>query len=150
MLLELEPPVGVAGIRIGSTMGEAHQRMQSLPGLVAFDGILARYQSELFIRAFPRGDSGVVDAVEISRDEYEYADTVVWRGIDLLGEPADHVIRKLAVQTDIAITEHGHSLTCPHLLIALWRPTMPEDEYDDEGRYFRTALVAAPGYYDKS
>jgi len=148
MRLELEPPVGVAGIWVGSRMREAHQRMQSLPGLVSFDGILARYQSDLFIRAFSRGDSGVVHVVEVSRDEYEYTDTVAWRGIDLLGEPADELIRKLAVQTDVAITEHGHSLTCANLLIALWRPTMPEGEFDEEGRYFRTALVAAPGLYE--
>ena len=66
MRLELEPPVGVAGIRVGSTMREAHQRMQSLRGLVAFDGILARYQSDLFVRAFPRGGRRESIAIRIS------------------------------------------------------------------------------------
>jgi hypothetical protein len=75
-------------------------------------------------------------------------DLVTWRGIDVFGIPADDVARQIQSHTRVVVEDEGGSLTAPDLLLALWRPFLPEDADDPEGRYWRSALVAASGYYD--
>jgi hypothetical protein len=39
-------------------------------------------------------------------------------------------------------------VTLPGQSISFWRGTLPADEFDDDGKYFQTVLVAYSGYFD--
>ena len=61
-------------------------------------------------------------------------------------EPAADVTERLRALHRLDVSEGGCSFTAPDLLLALWCPVVPEGPEDDEGRYFSSLLVAAPGY----
>jgi hypothetical protein len=49
----------------------------------------------------------------------------------------------------VEVEEDGHAFTAPSLLLSLWRPATPQAPDDQEGRFFESALIARPGYYDQ-
>lgn len=87
-----------------------------------------------------------VEAIELARPS-NGEDVVSYRGLDVFGTAADELIQQLGEHGRIDVTENGHSATAPDLLLALWRPVLPEHPADQEGRYFESVLVARPGYY---
>jgi len=62
---------------------------------------------------------------------------------------SDGRVATVAAPTDVvdSYDEPGYSFTAPSLLMALWRPTIPEAPGDPDGRYFEGVLIAPPGYY---
>ena len=54
---------------------------------------------------------------------------------------------KLGAHTSIEVDEGGRSVTAPDLLLALWRPVVPEGDCDRDGWYFESVVMAGPGYY---
>jgi hypothetical protein len=69
-------------------------------------------------------------------------------GLSLLGEPADKVMDRLARHYAVRVEDSGQFVVMDDLLVALWRPYVPESPSDVEGRFFESVLVALPGYYD--
>ena len=74
---------------------------------------------------------------------------MVYRDISLFDEPVHEVLRRLRQTTEVVDSddEPGYSFTAPSLLMALWRPTIPEAPDDPDGRYIESVLIARPGYY---
>jgi hypothetical protein len=85
------------------------------------------------------------EAVEFGRPRSR--DVVTFGGIDIFGTPADALVMKLREITSVDVDEDGHSATAPALLLWLWRSVVPENDDDQDGRYFDSVLVARPGYY---
>jgi hypothetical protein len=150
--IHLRPPTEAAGIRLGSSRSDA------------LDQCLAHGQPSEFRRhdesraSFavkrPSGLSifvyfdpnDLVEAVEFGRPP-NGEDVVSYRGFDIFGTSADELIQRLSEHDRIDVTEDGRSATAPDLLLALWRPVLPEHPADEEGHYFESVLIARPGYY---
>jgi hypothetical protein len=152
--LELDPPYGVGPIKIGMSMDEAEAALRELGGdLSKRTRGFARFGTDLSIHVVT-GKDELVEAVEVHRSEDDFADTVLCLGIDVFGTPATDVTRLLGELTPVRVETEGASLVAPELLVALWQPFVPGHGDDagvvGEGLYFRTALVAVPGYYDRS
>ncbi len=150
MNVDLQPPVEAAGIRIGATRGEARDQCLAHGEPNAFrrwnevnESLVVQRRSGLSIFVyFDAMDE--VEAIEFGRPGSH--DTVMYRGIDIFDTPADALLQKLREHTSITVDEAGHSATAPDLLLALWRSVTPEDDGDQDGRYFESVLVARPGY----
>jgi hypothetical protein len=78
------------------------------------------------------------------------ADTVRFRGIDVFNLPARALVEQLRGQIEIEQDEDDPaSFRAPELVLSLWRPFEADDEpQEEQGYYFSSVLVAAPGYYD--
>ncbi|WP_406299283.1 hypothetical protein OG948_29020 [Embleya sp. NBC_00888] len=154
MQLELDPPYGVGPIKIGMSMDEAEAALRELGGdLSGRTRGFAHFGADLSIHVVSDKD-GLVEAIEVHRSEDDFADTVLCLGVDVFGTPAVDVTRLLGELTPVRVETEGASLVAPDLLVALWQPFVPGHGNNNgvvgEGLYFRTALVASPGYYDKS
>lgn len=151
MELTVDPPRGVGPLLIGMPFEDAERTLRSLPGYVApapgesRNAGFAHYESEMSITV-EADRSGAVKAVEVYRPQRD--DTLVYQGISLLSEPAIDVIRRLAGVAEIDVEDDGLRVLAPDLLLSLWRATLPEGPHDEDGKYFESVLVAAPGYYD--
>jgi hypothetical protein len=89
---------------------------------------------------------GHVEYIELSAsDEIE----PLFGGRPVLTMPADGVVESIARQTPFDDTDPdlGYSYVFPALDLALWRPTLPEHDEDEEGRTFSTIGVGRPGYF---
>ncbi|MDQ1008817.1 hypothetical protein QFZ82_003302 [Streptomyces sp. V4I23] len=149
MVIDLDPPRGFGSIQIGMPIEAAEQALKELPGFVPpAEGEVrnkgfAHYDSELSISLdFDR--SGVVRAIELFRPGRDVQ--VIFRGLSLFEEPADVVISRLSEMVRLEIEEDELNISAPDVFIGLWRRTLPEISGDDDGRYFESVLIAAPGY----
>lgn len=88
-----------------------------------------------------------VEAIEIGRPDNN-ADVVVYLGHDVFAMPVDELMELLKDGNAVEIEEQGCAVTLPDILVAFWRPTVPEGPQDAEGRHFESVLLARPGYYD--
>jgi hypothetical protein len=74
---------------------------------------------------------------------------VVYKDIDIFNTEAAKLIE--LISKDAAYSEKdpelGYSYIFPELELSLWRPVLPENENDTEGRYFATVGVGKRGYY---
>lgn len=88
-----------------------------------------------------------VEAIEVGRPDGG-DDVVLYRDVDVFKTSAADLIERLTAEDVVEVKEQGRSATVVGLLLALWRPVVPESTDDAEGRYFESALVARPDYYD--
>ncbi|WP_127504311.1 hypothetical protein [Actinoplanes solisilvae] len=151
MRILLDPPRSAGPVTLGMEYAKATELLRDLSGYrppgpdSRVSAGYFHYKSGLTI-SISRDHAGLVDAVEIYRPVQELP--VLFAGIPLFGVPADEVISRLAAVTRVELEDDGAFAVAPDLLLALWRPGVPDDPGDLEGRFFQSALVAAPGYYD--
>lgn len=151
--IHLQPPTEAAGIPLGSTRADAlghclalgepsefHRNDEARASLV-----LERASGLSIFVYFDPND--FVEAIEFGRPPGG-EDVVSYRGFDIFGTSADELIQRLSVHDRIEVSEHGRSVTAPDLLLAMWRPVLPEHPADQDGRYFESVLMARPGYYN--
>lgn len=152
MHFELQPPTAAAGIALGATRSNVLEQCSSLGSTSEF-----RRGHEVRVSLVVERDSGLtifvyfdsedaVEAIEFGRPPTS-RDVVSYEGIDIFATPADDLIDWLRKRERVDVTERGSSVTAPGLLLALWRPLVPEYPQDENGRYFESVLVARPGYY---
>lgn len=153
MKLDLLPPTGVAGIDIGSSREVARDRSTRLGEPEEFrrsgeepPSLVVQRPSGLALFVYFDSDDHV-EAIEVARPDSD-DDVVRYLGHDLFATPAEELIERLEVGNVVEVEEGGRAVTLPELLVALWRPTLPETPEDPEGRHFESVLVARPGYYD--
>jgi hypothetical protein len=91
-----------------------------------------------------------LEAIEFGRPDSN-DETVTYDGHDVFTTPAADLVAQLRQRTTIDVEEEedGHAFTAPSLLLPLWRPVTPESPEDQEGRFFESALIARPDYYDQ-
>lgn len=149
MRLELDPPRGVGDVQIGMSVDAAERVLKELPGFVPpapgerRNKGFAHYSSELSI-SLDFDSLGVVRAVEVFRPERGVQ--VLFHGISVFEVPADDVIARLADSYRLEIEDDGLNVTAPEVFIGFWRNVLPMGPDDENGRYFDSVLVAAPGY----
>lgn len=152
MDLELDPPRGVGPLRIGMARVEANAALEQLREVdaVSASDVSGRHiirPSGLMVSIGCMRDR--VQAVELSRPQTD-ADSVCFRGIDVFNLPARQVVERLRREIEIRQAEDDPASYCAsELVLSLWRPFAADDEpHAEQGYYFSTVLVAAPGYYD--
>ena len=141
MQFEIKPLIGVGPVRFNMTRDEVHSvlgepeskhgnRECFLSGLmVDFDEI------------------GKVEFIELARSTKFIASFHDKDLHSLLAEDAVAWVSTFGtLKTDIP--EAGYSFVFPDMQISLWRGVLPEDENDDQGRYFEAVGAAREGYFD--
>ena len=66
----------------------------------------------------------------------------------MFATPAADLVAHLRHHIMICEEENGHAFTAYNLLLSFWRPVTPQSPDDEEGRFFESALLARPGYYN--
>ncbi|WP_141205823.1 hypothetical protein [Streptomyces griseorubiginosus] len=151
MGLELDPPRSVGGISIGMPIEAAERVLEQLPGFVPpapgerRNRGFAHYESGLSI-SLDFDHRGVVRAVELFRPERDVQ--VLFQGISVFEQSADDVIAGLADRHRTTVEDDGLNITAPDVFIGFWRSVRPVGLDDENGRFFDSVLVAAPGYGD--
>ncbi|MEE6262425.1 hypothetical protein [Plantactinospora sonchi] len=153
MELVLDPPRSVGPITLGMSFSEAEHLLREVdgyqppqPGKWVNAGYFS-YESGLAL-SVGQDRAGFVEVVEVWRPSAGVV--VLFQGISLFELPADVVMKRLATVARVVIEDNGAAVVAPELLLALWRPGVPDDPEDFEGMFFQSALVAAPGYYDRT
>jgi hypothetical protein len=151
MDVELRPPAQAGPVRIGMPFEEAKASLSALEGFDAEQSFtasapaFAAYSSGLYFTLSYSENAGV-QGVEIYGAGAGRG--VVYGGIDIFTTPAVELIDRLRSLYPVTIEEGGRMVTLPGQSISFWRGTLPEDEFDEDGKYFQTVLVAYPGYFD--
>ncbi|MEU9157312.1 hypothetical protein AB0D59_43915 [Streptomyces sp. NPDC048417] len=149
MVIDLDPPRGFGNLQIGMSIEAAEQALRELPGFVppAVGEVrnkgFAHYDSQLSI-SLDFDPQGVVSAIELFRPDRGVR--IIFRDLSLFEEPADVVISRLSEMFQLEIEDDGLNVVIPDVFIGLWRRTLPEISGDEDGRYFESVLIAAPGY----
>lgn len=101
----------------------------------------------LFLKA--RFDpEGRAQSLQVSGSGAFAAYNAEFRGINVLATPAEDVIDLLTALDEVKSDEFAFRITAPAVGLALARDTVPEDEEDEDGRYFTSVLTAVPGSID--
>lgn len=74
----------------------------------------------------------------------------IYKNLNLHEIPADQAVEAI-LQDDVYDKndpELGHSYIFKSLQLSLWRETIAESEFDEDGKYFQAVGVAADGYFE--
>src|SRR5688572_9187694 len=139
MRVLLDPPRSAGPITLGMPFTEVEDLLRGLhgyqprrPGERVNSGYF-RYESGLTY-SVGQDRAGLVNVVEIWRPTEGVA--VLYQDISLFDLPADEVAERLAATTRVQILDGGGAVVAPDLLLALWRPAVPDDPEDVEGLFF--------------
>ncbi len=93
------------------------------------------------------------------QDQIEYLEAsgptstmaALYKGVDVHRTPATEVVSLISKDAafDPDDPEHGYSYIFPSLELSVWRPTVPNNSQDPDGRCFRTIGVGRKGYYSQ-
>ena len=138
------PHVGVEPVRLGMTRDESRAAMgaQSLPSALRSEKDL--YYDNAFQVFFDSEDR--VEYIELSKNSIF---TAFYKGINVHETEGDALVDIVEKDADFDENnpELGYSFIFPTLELSVWRPTVPEDENDEEGRFFSTIGIGTKGYY---
>ena len=147
----LDPPRGIGRVEIDMQFEQARAELRNIQGYLPpapqdrQPPGFANYASGMSIVVAPDSRNRV-RSIEIYRPEDGVR--ITYLGIDIFGLPAADVIGLLRTLTGVESEDGGYHFVAPDLLLALGRETLPEGEWDEEGKYFTSVLLAKPGYYD--
>ncbi|MCZ4100630.1 hypothetical protein C8250_007870 [Streptomyces sp. So13.3] len=151
--LEVTPAEGIGPFALGLTESELHSAFRAIDGYREPDAFQARprgfasYTFHMIVKA--RLDrQGSVESIQVSGSGSGESFVVRFRGLDLLSTPADEVINFLSRIDDISVDEYGFKMVAPQLGIVLSRNVVPDDENDEDGRYFTSVLASRQGSID--
>jgi hypothetical protein len=153
MDLNVVPGERLGPFVLGAAESELERVFRSVEGLVEPAPFqprprgTAHYDFRMTVKArIDRG--GRVESVQVSGSGASESFRVRFRGVDLLGAPAHEVMHLLSQVDEIQADEFGYRVVAPHLGIVLARSVVPDDEDDEEGRYFTAVLIARQGSMD--
>ncbi|MFD8495712.1 hypothetical protein [Amycolatopsis sp. NPDC059657] len=152
MIFDLDPPRGVSPVLLGMSVNEARSAMGHwglpedvvggiTPGLRVRD---SRLEFDVFAH-FEDGSS--VTAIEVWRPLGESSASVVWQGVDIFGNSADVVLRKIRDLGNGIDESDPRSPCCPDVAIGFNRTGGPEFAGPALPEFFESVLIAESGYY---
>lgn len=72
---------------------------------------------------------------------------ILFNGIDIFKTPAtdliDQIVKQTGYQFDPNEKEIPYCYVFPELELSFWRPVVPENEHDEDGKYFMTVGIGA-------
>lgn len=146
---EVRPGDGVGPLKLGMTRAQARQAMgdepesfHKTPQLKGSHPVDAWFEAGF--QVFYTGSPPAVSFIELSRDSGFRARC--WE-VDVFATPAEKVVHAFSqhAELDISDPELGCSYHFPALQVRLWRPFEPENDDDEEARYFSTVAVGDDG-----
>ena|SRR5437899_7549978 len=149
IVFDVVPHSGAGEIRLGMTrrdvrrlLGEPARSYYKVPGATLTD---TYFGSDLQVAY------DAADRVEYIELDGPGAIDAVFHGGSLLNVPAEEVRdwMKQFAEYDPDDPELGYSYVYPTLDLSLWRPVLPENPDDNEGRFFRSVGVGRSGYFDR-
>ncbi len=147
---DVVPHRGVGPVLLGMSCQESRAAMGMQPHV---------YRRNIF--ATEDTDSYLGNAFQVDFDREERVEFIelspgwpaiaVYRGISVFETPADQLVALISQEAgyDRSDPELGYSYVFPELELAVWRPVLPEDDDDPEGRYFATIAVGRRGYFSQ-
>jgi hypothetical protein len=92
-------------------------------------------------------ETGKVEFIELANSQLFQT---TFNGINLHGVTATEAVNFVSEYDsyDRNDPEVGYSYIFKRLQLSLWRGTMPENEADDDGKYFEAVGVATDGYFE--
>jgi len=142
----MQPLVGIGPIKLGMTRSEVRDILADLG------------QPKARLRP-PNTDCYFRSAFQVSYDDdgrVEFIETaastdfrVLFHGSSLHEMPAEDAVRLVSefAEYDKDRPEQGYSYIFPALQLSLWRPVLPSDRDDIEGRHFEAIGVGKEGYF---
>ena len=95
-------------------------------------------------------EQGLVEFIEVA-NPMDGQIKVLLLEVDLFNTPADKVISEIENLARLTFDQNDpelpYSYTFPGLELSFWRPTVPEDEKDEDGRFFESVGIGIKGYY---
>ena len=141
MNLEIEPLIGFGSVTFNMTRASVYAV------LGAPEHINGNSECFLSCLMVDFDEAGIVEFIEMARSKKYVA---VFHGHNLHGISANEAVELISRYDKLQEndTESGYSYIFPQLQLSLWRGTMPEDESDEDGKYFQAVGVARDGYFD--
>ncbi len=145
----IKPLVGVGPVLLGMTRDEVRRAMPE-PSTPFRKVSTAKYETDSFhksaFQVYYSGDQPTVEFIELSSDPIVH---VLYGELDIFNAPADEVIAYVSrdAEYDRSDPEIPYSYLFRGLELSLWRPLLPEDENDSDGRCFATIGIGRRGYY---
>jgi hypothetical protein len=152
MRFEIVPFAGVGPVRLGMHRGEVSARMGLLPDEFRKTPSAA-YTTDAFhdscFQVFYAGTEPLVEYIELSRHSGFEA---FFDGVDVFALSAVELVERLSRRAafDVNDPELGYSYVFPEWELALWRPIVPENDSDADGRFFSTVGIGVRGYFSNS
>ncbi len=147
MLPSSERCTGAPIVRKGMTRAESRSAMTERPHTFRTGGKqeVDAYYNNAFQVSFD--DQEAVEYIELSRDEPSYV--TLYKGQNVFALRAEELLALISQDAafDPNNWELGYAYVFPDLELAVWRPVLPEDADDPDGRYFSTIGVGKPGYF---
>jgi hypothetical protein len=151
--LDVVPGERVGPFVLGLSESELEQVYRSIDGLKDLAPFQVRprgtahYAFHLSVKARIDRD-GLVQAIQVSGSGSSESFLVRFQGMDLLGTPADEVMEFLSGFDSLSVDEFRFRAVAPQLGLVLSRSVVPDDEDDEDGRYFTAVLAAKKGSID--
>jgi len=151
MQFDIKQLVGIGPVRLGMSCEEVRKAMGVVPNVFR-KSQKSQQTTDAFhnngFQVFYTGEHPTVEYIELSRD-CEFS--VFIDGIDVFSTPANELIMKLTQKSnfDQNDPELGYSYVFPEWELALWRPVVPENDNDNDGRYFSTIGIGIRGYFSE-
>lgn len=143
-IFEIQPLIGLANLKLGMSRQESRDLMQDTYTKKSRAENVDCYHNSSFQIFFDEYEK--IEFIEISKDE---AIKAVFNGKNVLEIPASDLIEEISKDFNVDETdrEFGYSFIFPELELSFWRPTIPEDENDEDGKYFLTVGIGKKGYF---
>ena len=137
--LELRPLFGFSQIKLSVQRSDIHE----LLGPPNDFNENTDYYSNSSIQIH-YSENGVVEFIELASDQ-----NVVWDGISIFSTPVVELVKELSKKTKQSTNEPepGYTFTYPEYELSFWRPTQPDEEEPDEGKYFESVGLGCKGYF---
>jgi hypothetical protein len=138
---EITPHVGIGPVKLGMPIHDV-EAVMGKPEHVHDNrhGYLSGFMVDF-------DDTGKVEFIELASSELFQAK---FNGINLHYVTADEAVNFVSQfdSYDRNDPEAGYSYIFKKLQLSLWRGTMPEDEADEDGKYFEAVGIAIDGYFE--
>jgi hypothetical protein len=151
MQFDIKPLVGIGPVRLGMSCEEVRLVMGVEPNVFQ-KSQNSQQTADAFhnngFQVFYTGEQPTVEYIELSRD----CDFSVFiDGIDVFSMPANELIMNITQKSnfDQNDPELGYSYVFPEWELALWRPVVPENDDENDGRYFSTIGIGIHGYFSE-
>ncbi|MEH6471208.1 MAG: hypothetical protein V7752_08160 [Halopseudomonas sp.] len=139
---ELHPLEGVGPIKFGATKDQVRKTLgepESCHGHTEYflgSSIQVTYST-----------AGLVEFIELASDV-----VVAWSGIELFTTPVSDLVAAISQFSSLATeeSEPGYTFTFPEAEVGFWRPTQPDEDDPEDGKYFESVGLGCKGYYSES
>jgi hypothetical protein len=145
-VFEILPLIGIANLKFDMSREESRISMPEPFSEQSDDKNADSYYNYSLQVSFD--ETGKLEFIEISRDEDIEA---IFRGGNVFKIPANDLIEEIRqdFRLDVDDDEFGYCFTFPDIELSFWRPVIPEDENDEDGKYFSTVGIGRKGYFIK-